>query len=153
MMEVEFTHIFYNIILSQVLNIVVTNLSKYILGNMTELIKNKLSDNDFINKYIGVKKNYKVIKAYYNLETGKSIIPSLYLKISNYLRKKSIYSHYKIGERVIHGIIDDKNILINKEVNIVVNNILHNETDIVSVLEIYTLANKFDINKFYNKLK
>lgn len=152
-MESEFTNIFFNIILSQVLNIVVTNLSKYILGNMSELIKNKISDNDFVNKYVGVKKNHKVIKAYYNLETGKSIIPSIYLKLSNYLRKKSIYSHYKIGERTIHGIIEDKKITVNTDVNIVVNNILHNETDIESVLEIYTLINNFDINKFYKKLK
>ncbi len=151
-MEAEFTNIFFNIILSQVLNIVVTNLSKYILGNMTELVKNKLSDNDFVNKYIGVKKNHKIIKAYYNLETGKSIIPSLYLKLSNYLRKKSVYSHYKIGDRIIHGIIEDKKITVNTEVNIVVNNILHNNTDIESILEIYTLVNNFDINKFYNKL-
>lgn len=152
-MESEFTNIFFNIILSQVLNIVVTNLSKYILGNMSELIKNKISDNDFVNKYVGVKKNHKVIKAYYNLEKGKSIIPSIYLKLSNYLRKKSIYSHYKIGERTIHGIIEDKKITVNTDVNIVVNNILHNETDIESVLEIYTLINNFDINKFYKKLK
>ncbi len=152
-MEAEFTHIFFNIILSQVLNIVTTNLSKYIFENMSDLIKNRLSDNDFVNKYIGVKKNHKVIKAYYNLKTGKSIIPSLYLKLSNYLRKKSIYSYYRVGDLVIYGIIEDKKILVNTEVNIVVNNILHNETDIESTLEIYTLVNNYDINKFYNKLK
>ncbi len=152
-MEAEFTHIFFNIILSQVLNIVTTNLSKYIFENMSDLIKNRLSDNDFVNKYIGVKKNHKVIKAYYNLKTGKSIIPSLYLKLSNYLRKKSIYSYYRVGDLVIYGIIEDKKILVNTEVNIVVNNILHNEIDIESTLEIYTLVNNYDINKFYNKLK
>ena len=58
-MEVEFTHIFFNIILSQVLNIVIGNLSRYILQNMSELIKNKLSDYDFINRFITKKKIIK----------------------------------------------------------------------------------------------
>lgn len=58
-----------------------------------------------------------------------------------------------MDDRIIHDIIEDKKILVNTEVNIVVNNILYNETDIESTLEIYTLINNFDINKFYNKLK
>lgn len=151
-MEVEFTNIFFNIILSQVLNIVIGNLSRYILQNMSELIKNKLSDYDFINKYITIKKNHQIIRAYYNLESGKSVIPSMYTKISNYLKKKSIYKNYKFDGNIINGLIDDNLIRLNSDIHIEIKNILHNEKDIESVIEIYTLINNFDINKFYRKL-
>jgi hypothetical protein len=151
-MEVEFTHIFFNIILSQVLNIVIGNLSRYILQNMSELIKNKLSDYDFINRFITKKKNHQIIRAYYNLDSGKSIIPSIYTKISNYLKKKSIYKNYKFDGNTINGIIDDKLIRLNSDIYLEIKNILHNEKDIESVVEIYTLINNFDINKFYKKL-
>lgn len=152
MLDSEFTNLFFNIILSQTLNIVITTLSKYILGNMTELVKDKLSDYDFVNKFIGNKKNYKVIKAYYDINTHQSMIPSLYLKIADYLKKKNIYKDFKFNGKQIKSIIEDKEIVVNSVINIRVKNTLHNEKDIESVIEIYTLVNNFDINKFYSKL-
>ncbi len=152
MIDSEFTSLFFNIILSQTLNIVITALSKYILGNMTELIKDKLSDYDFVNKFIGHKKNYKVIKAYYDINSNQSMIPSFYLKISDYLKKKNIYKDFKFNGKRIRSIIEDKEIIVNSFIYIQVKNTLHNEKDIESVLEIYTLINNFDINKFYSKL-
>ena len=119
---------------------------------MSELIKNKLSDYDFVNRFINAKKNHQIIRAYYNLETGKSIIPIMYIKISNYMKKKLIYKNYKFNGQIINGMIDDKFIKINTEVHIEIRNILHNEKDIESIIEIYTLVNNFDINKFYKKL-
>ncbi len=153
MLDAEFTSLFFNIILSQTLNIVIMNLSKMILSNTTILIKDKLSDYDFANKFIGNKKNLKIVKANVDITDGKSIIPDLYLKIVNYLKKKKIYKEYKIENKVIRGIIEEKEIILNSEVRIDITNILYNKKDLESKIEIYTISNNnYHIDKFYQKL-
>jgi hypothetical protein len=153
MLDNEFTSLFFNIILSQTLNIVIMNLSKMILSNTTILIKDKLSDYDFANKFIGNKKNLKIVKANVDITDGKSIIPDLYLKIVNYLKKKKIYKEYKIENKVIRGIIEDKEIILNSEVRIDITNVLYNKKDLESKIEIYTISNNnYHIDKFYQKL-
>ncbi len=152
MIELSMAKIVFNTILSLVLNIVLNNLSKYICTSTSTIIKDRLSYSDLLNQYIKQKKNFKITKAYYNLVDNKSKIPDFYIKIRDYLYKKGINKEYKYSGKKISSIMKDNDIVINLDIHIKITNILVNEKDIESTIEIFTYKNNLDINKFYRKI-
>ena len=152
MIEFSMAKIVFNTILSLVLNIVLNNLSKYICTNVSMIVKDRLSYSDLLNQYIKLKKNLNITKAYYNLVDNKSKIPDLYIKIRDYLYKKGINKEYRYSGKKIISIMRDNDILINSDIHIKITNIILNEKDIESTIEIFSYKNNLDINKFYRKI-
>ncbi len=152
MIQKEVVKFLFNTILGLVLNIVLNNLGKYIYNSTSVMISNSLSYNDWLNQYIKQKKNHQIIKAYYNLVDNKSKIPDLYIKIREYLFKKGINKEYKYLGKKISNIMRDNDIIVNDFIHIKITNVVFNEKDIESTIEIFTYKNNLDINKFYKKI-
>lgn len=153
MLDSEFSSIFYKIVLTQVLKLVMEGLSKKILSNTKTMLIENLSNYDMFNSVLEVKKNLKTYISNYNLKGKNSIVPSFYGKLYKYLNDKKIITDIKINNKVIKGFIDDIKIKINENLYIEITNTIYNELDLESKIEIYSLTNDSDLDKFISKIE
>ena len=148
----KFIYWIINLIIPQIMELFYNEISKKILNMMSKIVINNLSYFDFLNKYLKINKDEKIIRGYYNIINNKYKLSKEYKIIIKLLKNHNKYISYNIKNKNIRNIIDDCNININNIIIIDTTNINLNG-NIISTLHIKCLTNKLSIDYFIKNMK